>query len=56
MISDRPAADVAAGLGIDPGLLRLWVSDNITYIKTRLGWVYLAAVMGLYSRAMSVNE
>ena len=26
-----------------------WVSD-ITYIRTRSGWLYLAAVMDLYSR------
>ena len=28
---------------------RKWVGD-ITYIKTKLGWVYLAAVMDLYKR------
>jgi len=26
-----------------------WVSD-ITYVRTRSGWLYLAAVMDLYSR------
>jgi len=28
---------------------KIWVSD-ITYIKTGLGWYYLAAVMDLYNR------
>ena len=28
---------------------RAWVSD-VTYIRTRAGWLYLAAVMDLYSR------
>ena len=31
------------------GLNKIWAGD-ITYIKTTLGWVYLAAVMDLYNR------
>lgn len=47
------------GLPIAPNVLnrdfapaapnRAWVSD-VTYIRTRAGWLYLAAVMDLYSR------
>jgi putative transposase len=32
-----------------PGLNQIWVGD-ITYIKTCLGWVYLAIVLDLYNR------
>ena len=28
---------------------QVWVGD-ITYIKTKIGWVYLAAVIDLYNR------
>ncbi len=33
---------------------KVWVTD-ITYIKTKEGWLYLAAIIDLYSR-MVVNE
>jgi len=33
MSSDRPATDVAAGLSIDPGLLRRWVKK---YMRSNL--------------------
>ncbi len=46
---------------VNPGSLdRAWVAD-ITYIRTALGWLYLAAVLDLYSRkvvgwAMAPNK
>ncbi len=33
---------------------KVWVTD-ITYIRTKEGWLYLAAIIDLYSR-MVVNE
>lgn len=39
--------------GFNPGAPdQAWVCD-ITYIRTRNGWLYLAAVLDLYSRRMS---
>ena len=49
------------GLAVSPNMLnrqfeqampnRVWVAD-ITYIRTRSGWLYLAAVLDLHSRKM----
>jgi putative transposase len=34
---------------VSPGIDRVWLAD-ITYIPTRQGWLYLAAVLDLYTR------
>lgn len=45
-----PVADNVLDRQFDPAAKNLaWVSD-ITYIRTRRGWLYLAAVLDLYSR------
>ena len=47
---DLPVADNLLGRQFDPGSPNeAWVAD-ITYIPTRQGWLYLAAVEDLYSR------
>jgi putative transposase len=47
---DLPVADNLLDRQFDPsGANRAWVAD-ITYIPTREGWLYLAAVEDLYSR------
>jgi transposase InsO family protein len=47
---DRPVADNLLGRQFEqPGANEAWVTD-ITYIPTREGWLYLAAVEDLYSR------
>jgi putative transposase len=47
---DRPVADnVLSRQFTPPAANRTWVTD-ITYIPTREGWLYLAAVEDLYSR------
>ena len=47
---DRPVADNLLGRQFNPsGANEAWVAD-ITYIATREGWLYLAAVEDLYSR------
>ena len=47
---DRPVADNVLGRQFAPAAAnRTWVAD-ITYIPTREGWLYLAAVEDLYSR------
>jgi transposase InsO family protein len=47
---DRPVADNLLDRQFDPcGANEAWVAD-ITYIPTRQGWLYLAAVEDLYSR------
>jgi transposase InsO family protein len=45
-----PIADNVLDRQFNPGAANVsWVSD-ITYVRTRSGWLYLAAVMDLYSR------
>jgi putative transposase len=47
---DLPVADNLLGRQFDPsGANEVWLAD-ITYIPTREGWLYLAAVEDLYSR------
>src|SRR5262249_7687823 len=47
---DLPVADNLLGRQFDPAAPNVsWVAD-ITYIPTREGWLYLAAVEDLYSR------
>ena len=47
---DRPVAENLLDRQFDPAAAeRAWVAD-ITYIPTREGWLYLAAVEDLYSR------
>lgn len=47
---DLPVAGNVLARQFDPAAAnRAWVAD-ITYIRTRSGWLYLAAVMDLYSR------
>jgi len=47
---DLPIADNLLQRQFNPPAVdRAWVSD-ITYIRTRSGWLYLAAVLDLYSR------
>lgn len=47
---DLPIADNLLKRQFDPAKVnQAWVAD-ITYIRTRSGWLYLAAVMDLYSR------
>jgi transposase InsO family protein len=29
---------------------RIWIADDITFVETDQGWLYLATVMDLYSR------
>ena len=43
------AANLLAAAPKPPSINRTWVSD-ITYVSTAQGWLYLAAVMDLYSR------
>ena len=45
-----PVSDNVLARRFDPsGPNQAWVSD-ITYIRTRSGWLYLAVVLGLYAR------
>lgn len=47
---DRPVAQNVLGRNFDPPAPdRVWAAD-ITYVWTEEGWLYLAAVMDLYSR------
>jgi|tagenome__1003787_1003787.scaffolds.fasta_scaffold20690402_2 putative transposase len=47
---DLPVAENVLGRRFDPGVPNeSWVAD-ITYVPTRAGWLYLAAVEDLYSR------
>jgi transposase InsO family protein len=47
---DLPVAENLLGRQFDPASANeAWVADS-TYIPTRAGWLYLAAVEGLYSR------
>uniref|UniRef100_UPI00211563A9 IS3 family transposase n=2 Tax=unclassified Pseudomonas TaxID=196821 RepID=UPI00211563A9 len=47
---DLPIASNLLARQFDPPAVnQAWVAD-ITYIRTRRGWLYLAAVMDLYSR------
>lgn len=47
---DLPVAENLLNRQFNPeGINRSWVAD-ITYIRTRSGWLYLAAVMDLFSR------
>jgi putative transposase len=47
---DHPVAENVVGRQFEPGAPnRVWTAD-ITYIPTREGWLYLAAVEDLYSR------
>ncbi len=43
------APNLLEGKGFPTAVDQIWVAD-ITYLPTREGWVYLAAVMDLYSR------
>lgn len=45
----HPAANILSGDFNPPGANEKWVSD-VTFIGTRKGWLYLAAIMDLYSR------
>ncbi len=48
--SDRPA-DLVARQFRAPGPDRLWVAD-LTYVKTHSGWVYVAFIVDVFSRAV----
>jgi transposase InsO family protein len=45
----KPAENKLAGIFISDQPNRKWVSD-VTYIPTRKGWLFLSAIMDLYSR------
>jgi len=45
----KPAANILGGEFTSENANRKWVSD-VTYIPTRKGWLYLSAIMDLYSR------
>jgi len=45
----RPAPNLLAKAAAPSAVNQIWVAD-ITYIRTREGWLYLAAIMDLYSR------
>jgi transposase InsO family protein len=45
----KPAENILGGAFITEKANRKWVSD-ITFIPTRKGWLYLSAIMDLYSR------
>ena len=45
----KPAANILGGAFTSDKVNEKWVSD-VTFIPTRKGWVYLSAIMDLYSR------
>jgi transposase InsO family protein len=45
----KPAENILGGIFIIDKPNRKWVSD-VTFISTRKGWLYLSAIMDLYSR------
>lgn len=50
--TNQPADNILDGVFISEHPNQKWVSD-VTYIPTRKGWLYLSAIMDLYSRMIA---